>query len=142
MAVSAIARSCRSNVTSVMRRSRRFTRARARSSDWSSRATSWTCVGETATMTTDPKILELRRLRAETRQGGGTERVERQHQQGKLTARERITLLLDDNSFNELDAFVTHRETNFGMAKNKYLGDGVVTGYGTIDGRLAYVFSQ
>ncbi|TMC59759.1 MAG: acyl-CoA carboxylase subunit beta [Chloroflexi bacterium] len=93
-------------------------------------------------MTSDPKILELRRLRAETRQGGGAERIERQHQQGKLTARERIALLLDDNSFNELDAFVTHRETNFGMAKNKFLGDGVVTGYGTIDGRLAYVFSQ
>src|SRR5947208_3932897 len=93
-------------------------------------------------MTTDPKILQLRKLRAEARLGGGQERIDRQHQQGKLTARERITLLLDDNSFNELDAFVTHRETNFGMAKNKFLGDGVVTGYGTIDGRLAYVFSQ
>ncbi len=93
-------------------------------------------------MTTDTKILELRRLREEARRGGGPERVERQHKQGKLTARERIALLLDDNSFNELDAFVTHRETNFGMADRKFLGDGVVTGYGTIDGRLVYVFSQ
>ena len=93
-------------------------------------------------MTTDSKILELRRLRAEALQGGGAERIARQHKQGKLTARERIDLLLDENSFNELDAFVTHRETNFGMAERKYLGDGVVTGYGTMDGRLVYVFSQ
>ncbi|MBI5877594.1 MAG: acyl-CoA carboxylase subunit beta [Chloroflexi bacterium] len=93
-------------------------------------------------MSTDPKILELRRLRVQAQQGGGPERIEKQHKQGKLTARERVSLLLDDNSFNELDAFVTHRETNFGMARNKFLGDGVVTGYGTIDGRLVYVFSQ
>jgi acetyl-CoA carboxylase carboxyltransferase component len=93
-------------------------------------------------MTIDPKISQLRRLRDESRQGGGAERVARQHDQGKLTARERITLLLDDNSFSELDAYVTHRETNFGMADRKFLGDGVVTGYGTIDGRLVFVFSQ
>jgi acetyl-CoA carboxylase carboxyltransferase component len=93
-------------------------------------------------MTTDSKILELRRRRVEAQQGGGAERIARQHKQGKLTARERVDLLLDENSFNELDAFVTHRETNFGMDKNKILGDGVVTGYGTIDGRLVYVFSQ
>ena len=68
-------------------------------------------------MTTDPKVLALRRLREESRQGGGAQRVAAQHSQGKLTARERIALLLDDNSFNELDAFVTHRETNFGMAE-------------------------
>jgi acetyl-CoA carboxylase carboxyltransferase component len=93
-------------------------------------------------MTTDPKILGLRRLREESRQGGGLERVEIQHKQGKLTARERVALLLDDNSFSELDAFVTHRETNFGMSEKKYLGDGVVTGYGTIERRLVYVFSS
>jgi acetyl-CoA carboxylase carboxyltransferase component len=93
-------------------------------------------------MTTDSKILELRRRRVEAQQGGGAERIVRQHKQGKLTARERVDLLLDENSFNELDSFVTHRETNFGMAEKKYLGDGVVTGYGTIDGRLVYVFSQ
>ncbi len=93
-------------------------------------------------MAIDPKILELRKLREEARRGGGPERIERQHKQGKLSARERIALLLDDNSFNELDAFVTHRETNFGMDQHKFLGDGVVTGYGTINGRLVYVFSQ
>ena len=93
-------------------------------------------------MTTDPKVLALRRMREESRQGGGPERIAAQHKQGKLTARERITLLLDDNSFNELDAFVTHRETNFGMADKKFLGDGVVTGYGTIERRLVYVFSS
>ena len=93
-------------------------------------------------MTIDPKILQLRKLRAEARLGGGQERIDRQHKQGKLTARERIALLLDDNSFNELDVFVTHRETNFGMADRKFLGDGVVTGYGTIEGRLVYVYSQ
>ncbi|MBI3732534.1 MAG: methylmalonyl-CoA carboxyltransferase [Chloroflexi bacterium] len=93
-------------------------------------------------MSIEPKIAELRRLREESRRGGGPERVERQHKQGKLSARERIALLLDENSFNELDAFVTHRETNFGVADKKFLGDGVVTGYGTIDSRLVYVFSQ
>ena len=93
-------------------------------------------------MTTDPKILELRRLRAQAQLGGGAERIERQHKQSKLSARERISLLLDDNSFNELDAFVTHRESNFGMDRNRILGDGVVTGYGTVDGRLVYVYSQ
>ncbi|MBI1802678.1 MAG: methylmalonyl-CoA carboxyltransferase [Chloroflexi bacterium] len=93
-------------------------------------------------MSIEPKIAELRRLREESRRGGGPERVERQHKQGKLSARERIALLLDENSFNELDAFVTNRETNFGVADKKFLGDGVVTGYGTIDSRLVYVFSQ
>jgi len=93
-------------------------------------------------MPTDPKIERLRKLREEAKLGGGPERIERQHKQGKLTARERLDLLLDEGSFHELDVFVTHRATGFGMEEKRYLGDGVVTGYGTIDGRLVYVFSQ
>jgi len=88
------------------------------------------------------RIEELLRLREKARQGGGPERIARQHAKGKLTARERIDLLLDPGSFRELDMFVTHRTTDFGLDQQKYLGDGVVTGYGTIDGRLVYVFSQ
>ena len=74
--------------------------------------------------------------------GGGEERIKRQHDQGKLTARERVTLLLDEGSFNEIGQFVEHRATSFGLEKNKIPGDGVVTGFGTIHGRLIYVFSQ
>src|SRR5512136_413807 len=92
--------------------------------------------------TTDPKIQHLYDLREQAKQGGGADRVEKQHAQGKLTARERIDLLLDSGSFRELDMFVTHRATDFGMEDKKYLGDSVVTGWGTIDGRLVYVFSQ
>ncbi len=88
------------------------------------------------------KIRELREMKERAREGGGPERVERQHEAGKLTARERLDLLLDENSFHELGGFVTHRATEFGMQERRYLGDGVVTGYGTIDGRLVYVFSQ
>ncbi len=87
-------------------------------------------------------IQRLRELRARAREGGGPERVQRQHDRGKLTARERLDLLLDENSFHELGMFVTHRSTEFGMDKQKFLGDGVVTGYGTINGRLVYVYSQ
>jgi len=90
----------------------------------------------------NPKIQHLRRLKEEARLGGGLKRIEAQHAKGKLTARERLDLLLDENSFHELDMFVTHRITDFGMEKQKILGDGVVTGYGTIEGRLVYVFSQ
>ncbi len=90
----------------------------------------------------DARISELHRKREQARQGGGPERIARQHEQGKLTARERLELLLDRGSFRELDMFVAHRETRFGMAERKVLGDGVVTGYGTIDGRLVFVFSQ
>jgi len=93
-------------------------------------------------MTIDPKIQQLRELKAKARLGGGLERIERQHAKGKLTARERLDLLLDENSFHELDMFVTHRIYDFGMQEQKILGDGVVTGYGTIDGRLVFVFSQ
>ena len=74
--------------------------------------------------------------------GGGERRIAAQHAKGKLTARERLDLLLDEGSFEELDAFVTHRATDFGMAEQRILGDGVVTGYGRIDGRLVFVFSQ
>ncbi len=74
--------------------------------------------------------------------GGGEKRIESQHKKGKLTARERIHFLLDEGSFEEIGMFVTHRSTDFGMEKEVYLGDGVITGYGTINGRLTYVFSQ
>ncbi|HEX8608471.1 MAG TPA: carboxyl transferase domain-containing protein, partial [Pedobacter sp.] len=74
--------------------------------------------------------------------GGGESRIEAQHKKGKLTARERLHFLLDENSFEEIGMLVTHRSTDFGMEREKYLGDGVVTGYGTIAGRLVYVFSQ
>ena len=88
------------------------------------------------------KIAELRQLQDEAKLGGGPRRIEAQHKKGKLTARERIDLLLDPGSFNELDMFVTHRASDFGLNEQKFLGDGVVTGYGQIDGRLVYVFSQ
>lgn len=81
-------------------------------------------------------------MRQEALLGGGEKRIADQHKKGKLTARERIHLLLDENSFNEIGAFVTHRSTDFGMENQIVLGDGVVTGYGTIHGRLTYVFSQ
>jgi len=88
------------------------------------------------------KINKLKELRETAKLGGGKEKIEAQHKKGKLTARERIELLLDPESFVELDQFVVHRCTEFGMAKRKILGDGVVTGYGTINGRLVFVFSQ
>ena len=90
----------------------------------------------------DPKIRELRRRRAEAKLGGGKERIDAQHKRGKLTARERLELLLDPGSFVETDLFVVHRTTDFDMETRKVPGDGVVTGYGTIDGRLVFVFSQ
>jgi len=87
-------------------------------------------------------IEDLRRRRAEALLGGGADRIEKQHEKGKLTARERIELLLDRDSFQELGTFVRHQVTDFGLANNRPYGDGVVTGYGTIHGRLVYVFSQ
>ncbi len=84
----------------------------------------------------------LENKRKESLLGGGEDRIKSQHSKGKLTARERIHFLMDENSFNEVGAFVTHRSNDFGMQKQKFLGDGVVTGYGTINGRLVYVFSQ
>lgn len=84
----------------------------------------------------------LEHKRRESLLGGGEERIKSQHAKGKLTARERIHFLLDENSFVEIGAFVTHRSNDFGMQKQKFAGDGVVTGYGNISGRLVYVFSQ
>ncbi len=88
------------------------------------------------------RMEELRKLDAEAEAGGGPERREREHKAGKLTARERIHLLLDENTFEELDKFVRHRSTDFGMDEQRPAGDGFVTGFGRIDGRLVYVFAQ
>ncbi len=95
-------------------------------------------------MTDDHKVATLAEMRERSQQGGGPERIERQHKSGKLTARERLDLLLDPGSFREIDAFVVQRARDFGMDRpeNQFLGDGVVTGWGTIDGRLVYVYSQ
>lgn len=88
------------------------------------------------------KIKQLIELREKARLGGGEKRIASQHAKGKLTARERIEALLDEGSFEEFDMFVTHRCTNFGLEKQQFLGDGVVTGHGTIDGRVVYIFAQ
>jgi propionyl-CoA carboxylase beta chain len=88
------------------------------------------------------KLANLEELRRQAELGGGEKRVQAQHERGKLTARERLDLLLDEGSFVELDRFVVHRATGFGIENQKILGDGVVTGYGRINGRLVYVFSQ
>src|SRR2546430_2118852 len=88
------------------------------------------------------KLELLHKKRAEADLGGGAERIAAQHDKGKMTARERLDVLLDAGTFVELDRFVTHRSTDFGLADEKYLGDGVVTGYGRIEGRLVYMFAQ
>ena len=88
------------------------------------------------------KVAQLIELREEARLGGGQKRIDAQHAKGKYTARERIQMLLDEGSFEEFDMFVTHRCYDFGMEKSHTYGDGVVTGYGTIDGRLVYIFAQ
>ncbi len=88
------------------------------------------------------KFDELKEKNREALSGGGDARVKAQHDKGKLTARERVEVLMDEGSFQELGKFVTHRSSDFGLEKEKYLGDGVVTGYGTIEGRLVYIFSQ
>jgi propionyl-CoA carboxylase beta chain len=93
-------------------------------------------------MTMREKLDLLERRRAESEQGGGEARLKTQHEKGKLSARERLELLLDEGSFVELDRFVVHRSTDFGLEAQKFYGDGVVTGHGKIDGRLVYVFSQ
>ena len=87
-------------------------------------------------------IEQLEKKRKEAREGGGKKRVDAQHARGKLTARERIDILLDENSFEEYDMYVEHRTNDFGMGKKKYAGDSVVTGSGKINGKLVYVFSQ
>jgi acetyl-CoA carboxylase carboxyltransferase component len=93
-------------------------------------------------MNNQDKIKQLIDLRVEAKLGGGEKRIEAQHAKSKLTARERIELLLDEGSFEEYDMFVTHRCDNFGMEKTKFMGDGVVTGQGTIDGRIVYLYAQ
>jgi len=93
-------------------------------------------------MGNEDKLENLARLREQARQGGGAKRIEAQHAKGKLTARERIDLLLDTGSFEELDPFVTHRATEFGLAEQQFLGDAVVTGYGKVDDRLVFVYAQ
>ncbi len=93
-------------------------------------------------MSMNEKLEKLATLRLQSEQGGGERRIAAQHQRGKLTARERLDLLLDPGSLVELDRFVSHRATGFGLEDKKFLGDGVVTGYGTVHGRLVYVFSQ
>ncbi|MEW5828317.1 MAG: carboxyl transferase domain-containing protein, partial [Chloroflexota bacterium] len=93
-------------------------------------------------MTDNPKIQHLQDMRAKSRLGGGEQRIVAQHAKGRLTARERLDLLLDKGSFREIDAFVQHRTSDFDLDKQRYLSDSVVTGWGTIDGRLVYAFSQ
>ena len=93
-------------------------------------------------MENQEKVKNLIDLRVLAKLGGGEKRIAQQHAKGKFTARERIHMLLDEGSFEELDMFVTHRCNNFGLEKEKYLGDGVVTGHGTIDGRIVFVFAQ
>ena len=93
-------------------------------------------------MSENLKIKQLDDKRAKSRLGGGSERVDTQHKKGRLTARERLDLLLDKGSFHEVDSFVVHRTHDFDLDKQKYMSDSVVTGWGTIEGRLTYVFSQ
>src|SRR3981081_1652601 len=93
-------------------------------------------------MTLDKRMADLEALRDRILEGGGAERIERQHAEGKLTAHERVELLLDPGSFFEVDPFVVHRCRDFGMEKTQIPGDGVVCGAGTVDGRPVYVFAQ
>jgi len=93
-------------------------------------------------MDIEQKLAQLNELREKARQGGGAKRIEAQHSKGKLTARERLELLFDPGSFEEVDPFVTHRCTDFGMAEQKFPGDSVITGYGKVAGRLVFAFSQ
>src|SRR4026209_747131 len=93
-------------------------------------------------MTMRKKLEQLEKRQTEAAPGGGEKRLKAQHEKGKLSARERLELLLDEGSLVELDRFVVHRSTDFGLGSQKFYGDGVVTGHGKIDGRLVYVFSQ
>src|SRR5438270_5808287 len=93
-------------------------------------------------MNLEQKLQEMKRRDQLAQEGGGKERRERQHKEGKMSARERIDFLLDEGTFEETDRFVTHRANDFGMAEQKYYGDGFITGYGRIDGRLVFVFAQ
>src|SRR5918993_2238350 len=93
-------------------------------------------------MPLERNLEELERRKQQSELGGGQARIDRQHAEGKLTARERVALLFDPGSFQELDQLVTHRSTDFGLDKQRVPGDGVVTGYGTVQGRLVYAFAQ
>lgn len=94
------------------------------------------------TQVEDARILELRAMREKSQLGGGAQRVATQHGKGKLTARERLGRLLDPGTFNELEPFVVHQGDEIGLATEQYLGDGVITGYGQIDGRTVYLYAQ
>ncbi len=93
-------------------------------------------------MSLEEKLDRLEAMRSEAKLGGGKKRIEAQHKKGKLTARERVDLLVDPNSFEEFDPFVTHRSSDFGLAEKRILGDGVITGCGKVHGRIVYIFSQ
>ncbi len=93
-------------------------------------------------MNLEQKLEELKKRDRLAAEGGGEERRERQHKEGKMSARERVEFLLDEGTFEETDKLVTHRSTDFGMAEQKYYGDGFITGYGRIEGRLVFVFAQ
>src|SRR5688572_27816761 len=93
-------------------------------------------------MSVEERLKELQDIKTRARLGGGQARVDAQHQRGKLSARERLDILLDEGSFQEIDSLVTHRTTDFGLGEQIFHGDAVVTGWGKIDGRLVYVFSQ
>ena len=90
----------------------------------------------------DGKIEILEAMRQESSKGGGQDRIDQQHSRGKLTARERLSLLMDEGTFEEMDPFVTHRATDFGLGERKVLGDAVVTGYGQVEGRQVFAFAQ
>src|SRR5258706_16144074 len=93
-------------------------------------------------MSLEEKLTELKRRDTLAHEGGGTKRQERQHKEGKMSARERVEFLLDEGTFEETDKLVTHRCTDFGMQDNKFQGDGFITGYGKVDGRTVFVFAQ
>ncbi|HMU69593.1 MAG TPA: carboxyl transferase domain-containing protein, partial [Chitinophagales bacterium] len=93
-------------------------------------------------MPVEDKIKRLHGMQAEALLGGGAERIASQHKKGKLTARERVHLLMDEGTFEEIGQLVVHRSTDFGMEKQQFYGDGVVTGYGKVNGRLVYVYAQ
>src|SRR5215216_7053716 len=93
-------------------------------------------------MSNQTKTQHLRERKVKSHLGGGTERIDAQHKKGRLTARERIDLLLDKGSFREIDAFVVHRTNDFGLDQQKYPGDSVITGWGTIEGKLVFIYSQ
>jgi propionyl-CoA carboxylase beta chain len=93
-------------------------------------------------MSIEEKLERLRKKQEKARLGGGKKRIEAQHKKGKLTARERLDILIDKGTFEEFDMFVTHRSHDFGLDKQQYLGDGVVTGCGLINGRITFAFSQ